>query len=433
MTFLFIFVIIVVFGGKFVFELVHGAAGFVHEASQVAGHLRDSVGAEDHQDQQADNDHLLRTDTEHGLNISLRGRAYNEFYGTALYSDHETLYKGPYVISWGAVRTIAVTLASRTESSIRGDFDYSAAVGRALDPLYEFTGISLPPGGRQLRIADRAEWIDFNIEGFEHLMEPVLRRASEGADNITWAVGGVTLTAQVGLLLGFLSARVLGQYDTGPLLVSGKEEEPGKVFFLDGNIVSAAGRLGVPVDGLRFWIVLHEMTHALQFEGYPWLRAHLGMLLEQLLQPLSERIGVRETLRRLTENVRSGGRSVELMMSRSQRESFDTMQAAMSVIEGYSDYVMHHVGKRIVPGYEYLSARMARSRMHRPPLETAIFRLTGLDVKLEQYRLGERFADAVAARQGMEGLNRVWDRPENLPTLKEVRDPGLWMLRMETT
>ncbi|MBA3635396.1 MAG: zinc-dependent metalloprotease, partial [Rubrobacteraceae bacterium] len=77
-----------------------------------------------------------------------------------------------------------------------------------------------------------------------------------------------------------------------------------------------------------------------------------------------------------------------------------------------------------------LKERMARSRAHRPPLETAVFRLTGLDVKLEQYRLGERFADAVVRRQGMEGLNRIWERPENLPSLEEVRDPGLWMSRL---
>jgi putative hydrolase len=107
------------------------------------------------------------------------------------------------------------------------------------------------------------------------------------------------------------------------------------------------------------------------------------------------------------------------------------MQATMSVIEGYSDYVMHHVGRSVVPNYEYLSRRMAQSRAHRPPLETAVFRITGLDMKLEQYRLGEEFADAVARRQGMEGLNRVWESPENLPTLAEVRDPGLWMERME--
>ena len=340
------------------------------------------------------------------------------------------------MISWGAVRTIAVALASRTERAPNGEFDYARAVEAALDPLSRFTGIELPrgaPDARQLRVANRAEWIDFNIEGFGALMEPVLKRASAGADNLTWAIGGATLTAQVGLLLGFLSARVLGQYDTGPLLARERAGEPGKVFFLDGNIVAAAGRIGVPVDGLRLWIVLHEMTHALQFEGYPWLRAHLGDLLEKLIAPLADRLGVRETLRRLSENRRTGARSVELMMNRSQRENFDQMQATMSVIEGYSDYVMHNVGKSLVPNYEHLKARMARSRAHRPPLETAVFRLTGLDVKLEQYRLGERFADAVARRQGMQGLNRVWERPENLPTLEEVRDPGIWMMRMEAS
>jgi coenzyme F420 biosynthesis associated uncharacterized protein len=337
------------------------------------------------------------------------------------------------MISWGVVRTIAVTLASRTERVPRGDFDYVGAIATTIDPLSGFTGIGLPqgpPGGRQLRVADRAEWIDFNIEGFGALMEPVVRRAAAGAGDFTWAVGGATLTAQVGLLLGFLSSRVLGQYDTGPLLSPGRDGAPGKVFFLDGNIVSAAGRLSVPVDGLRLWIVLHEMTHALQFEGYPWLRRHLGGLLEGLISPLAERLGVRETLGRISGNLKTGGRSVELMMSPQQRESFDRMQATMSVIEGYSDYVMHHVGKGLVPHYDHLKQRMARSRAHRPPFETAVFRLTGLDVKLEQYRLGEEFAAAVVRRQGMEGLNRVWERPENLPSLEEVRDPGLWMSRL---
>ena len=340
------------------------------------------------------------------------------------------------MISWGAVRTIAVTLASRTERVPTRDFDYAAAVEGTLGPLSEFTGIELPqgrPNERQLRVADRAEWIDFNIDGFGALLEPVLKRAAAGADNLTRALGGMTLTAQVGLLLGFLSARVLGQYDTGPLLARERVGEPGKVFFLDGNIVSVASRIGVPVDGLRLWIVLHEMTHALQFEGYPWLRAYLGELLERLIEPLADRLGVRETLRRLSDNLKTGGRSVELVMSRPQREAFDRMQATMSVIEGYSDYVMHHVGKGLVPHYEHLKARMARSRAHRPPLETAVFRLTGLDVKLEQYRLGERFADAVARREGMDGLNRVWECPENLPTLQEVRDPGIWMERMEVS
>ena len=343
------------------------------------------------------------------------------------------------MISWGIARSIAVTLASRTEGPIpakRGAFDYPAAVDRYLGPLEDFTGIDLGRDGeRPIRVASRAEWIDFNISAFGALLEPIMARASKTGNEMTWAFGAATLTAQMGLLLGFLSARVLGQYDTGPLVAGKKSSfkkpgEPGEVFFLDGNIVSAAGRLGVPVDGLRLYIVLHETTHALQFEGYPWLRDHLGSLVEGFTGPLAEKLGVVETVRRMTENLRTGGRSIELVMTEGQRRAFDKMQATMSVIEGYSDYVMHHVGRRVVPGYEDLTAKMSRSRMHRPPLETAIFRITGLDMKLEQYRAGEEFADAVAKRAGMEGLNHVWDGPESMPTLAELRDPGLWMDRV---
>lgn len=346
------------------------------------------------------------------------------------------------MIAWEAVRRIALTLAQRNESSVAGSetgtFDYSAAVDRSLAPLSEFTGIELPEEtGRRLRVADRSEWIEFNIQGFGRFMDPLVRRAASGTNGVTWAFGAATLTTQLGLLLGFLSARVLGQYDTGPVPLDGSPQSsrgPGEVFFLDGNIVSAAGRIGVPVDGLRLWIVLHEMTHALQFEGYPWLRDHLGKMLEDLVMPLAEKLGAREAMRRITETVRSGGRDVQkLLLSGSQREAFDRMQATMSVIEGYSDYVMHNVGRSIVPDYDNLSRRMAQSRMHRSPLETLVFRLSGLDAKLEQYRLGEEFASAVVSRQGMSGLNRVWESPETLPSLAEVRDPGLWMTRMELT
>ena len=343
------------------------------------------------------------------------------------------------MISWGIARSIAVALASRSEGPIpakHGAFDYPKAVARYLDPLENFTGIELNRNGeRPIRVASRADWIDFNISAFGSLLEPILERAARSGSEVTWALGAATLTAQMGFLLGFLSARVLGQYDTGPLVAGKKSSlkkpgEPGEVFFLDGNIVSAADRLGVPVDGLRLYIVLHETTHALQFEGHPWLRDHLGGLVEGFTGPLAEKLGLRETIRRMTENVRTGGRSLELVMTGGQRQAFDKMQATMSVIEGYSDYVMHHVGRRVVPGYEDLTKKMSRSRMHRPPLETAIFRITGLDMKLEQYRMGEEFADAVAKRVGMEGLNHVWDGPDSMPSLAEIRDPGLWIDRV---
>jgi coenzyme F420 biosynthesis associated uncharacterized protein len=339
------------------------------------------------------------------------------------------------LIAWETARRIAVTVAARTERAPEvGNFDYPAAVEYVSEPLSEFTGVELPGGSRDLRVADRSDWIDFNVEGFGELLEPLLKRAAEESGEVSRALSAATLTTQIGLLLGFLSSRVLGQYDTGPLPMSGKVQGSsgsGTVFFLDGNIVSVARRLGVPVDGLRLWIVTHEMTHAFQFEGYPWLREHLGELLREFMAPLAERFGPRELAGRVARNLRNGGRSFELLMDARQRRAFERMQASMAVIEGYSDYIMHHVGRNLVPDYEHISQRMSRHRLHRPPLESAVFRLTGLDAKLQQYVLGERFANAVASRKGIGFLNQVWERPANLPSLEEVRDPGLWMERME--
>lgn len=74
-----VIVVFVVLGGQFVLEVVNGAAGLVDEAAHVAGHLRQPAGAEDQEEQQADDDHLLRTNSEHTVNITFRPHAYNEF------------------------------------------------------------------------------------------------------------------------------------------------------------------------------------------------------------------------------------------------------------------------------------------------------------------------------------------------------------------
>ena len=56
-------------------------------------------------------------------------------------------------------------------------------------------------------------------------------------------------------------------------------------------------------------------------------------------------------------------------------------------------------------------------------------RILGFELKLRQYRDGKRFCDAVVARAGIEGLNRVWSAPHALPTLAELADPDAWIAR----
>jgi putative hydrolase len=121
------------------------------------------------------------------------------------------------------------------------------------------------------------------------------------------------------------------------------------------------------------------------------------------------------------------------MMTPGQRETFSRTQALMSLLEGYSNHVMNAAGARILPNFEEIHARFERRGERRGPVERAIMRLTGLDLKMEQYVAGERFAEAVIAARGRDFLNRVWSGPDALPSLEEIREPERWMARVGGT
>ena len=57
-------------------------------------------------------------------------------------------------------------------------------------------------------------------------------------------------------------------------------------------------------------------------------------------------------------------------------------------------------------------------------------KLTGLDLKMEQYRLGEAFITEVANQRGHDFARRVWEGP-NKPSMAELRQPALWIERIE--
>ncbi len=58
--------------------------------------------------------------------------------------------------------------------------------------------------------------------------------------------------------------------------------------------------------------------------------------------------------------------------------------------------------------------------------------LIGMDAKLRQYEQGERFIEAVETIGGPGLLARVWEAPDRLPTLDEIRDPSAWVARMNS-
>ncbi len=117
-------------------------------------------------------------------------------------------------------------------------------------------------------------------------------------------------------------------------------------------------------------------------------------------------------------------------MTPEQRREFREIQAIMSLVEGFGDYVMDEVGRELVPNVEVISSRFHARREQRTGFERAMMRITGLDMKMEQYRKGEEFCRVVAETSGPAGLRMLWQGPESLPTPEEIDTPSRWIERV---
>jgi len=103
----------------------------------------------------------------------------------------------------------------------------------------------------------------------------------------------------------------------------------------------------------------------------------------------------------------------------------------MSLLEGHGDVTMDRAAADQVPSAARF-ARVLRTRRKEANLAAKLLqRLIGLEAKLAQYEQGERFIEVVEGVGGPALLNRVFERPEHLPTLTEIREPQRWLDRIE--
>ncbi|MEU3387559.1 zinc-dependent metalloprotease [Streptomyces albidoflavus] len=336
-----------------------------------------------------------------------------------------------------------------------------------------FTGMATAAGhDTPVLVVDRPGWIEANVAGFRSLLKPLMtkmraRRGNGPGGMIAGAVGGKVTGVELGVLLSFLSSRVLGQYETfAPATreLPGAPDGGGRLLLVAPNIVHVERELGVDPHDFRLWVCLHEETHRTQFTAVPWLRDHLeaeiqaflaetdvdaGTLLERLSDAVQAFTGGRrgetaepgatdtatdtatESGAHAPERNTDGRSLVDLVQTPAQREILARVTAVMSLLEGHADYVMDGVGPQIVPSVVEIREKFQRRRAAGANrLDQILRRLLGLDAKLRQYRDGERFVRAVVEEVGMEGFNRVWTSPNTLPTAAEITHPGEWIARV---
>jgi coenzyme F420 biosynthesis associated uncharacterized protein len=351
--------------------------------------------------------------------------------------------------------------AQRIGELIAGSPPYGGLRPAAVEPLAydfarrvsEYSRLELPADLPPLEFVDRSAWIAANLKGMRPVLGRLTDRLTDESGMLSGplrAASGFLLGAQVGALTGMLSQRVLGQYDLALLDSSVKP----RLLLLAPNLAQAARNLGVDREELVLWVTIHEITHAVQFSGAPWLREHLGGMLGELIDGLQVAVGGRRSggdapetsngtraaggpgsrlpnpgeLRELLERARRG-ELLRLTLGEHRWQLVERMQATMSLIEGHAEHTMDAVGAEVLPSLPRLRAAMTRRRESRGLPWRVLERLLGLELKLRQYAVGRRFCDAVVREGGPQALARAWSGPDALPSTAELSAPEQWVAR----
>jgi coenzyme F420 biosynthesis associated uncharacterized protein len=376
---------------------------------------------------------------------AMRGLVLGTVAGCLYVASRRTSSEPPRLIHWERVRGIAHELCQRDRTAAEVSAEVAASyrdmVRQSEQHIAEYVGESLPLPLDRVEAFDRARWIDANVESFRQLFEPleeINRQAMRGSTIGAYLMGEINqtvLSGQLGLLLGYLARRVLGQYDT--VLLGREPVTTGRLYFVEPNIAAAEHRFGFDPFEFRMWIALHETTHAFEFEAHPWLRDYMNGILRSYFDSVGRDLGrfafgpggIAGLAQRVWQNLPRTQTALELFMTEEQKQIFQKLQALMCLLEGYSNHVMDMVGQRLLTTYTVMKTRFDARHEQRSVADRLLARLTGLELKIEQYRLGERFVSTLIQQIGIQRFNRVYTGPSYLPTLAEIYEPERWLAR----
>ena len=372
------------------------------------------------------------------------------------------------MIDWDLAISTGVRFARQGPQVSLADARATVAELRGLtavvqQPVRDVTGLVSQGAIGPVAVVDRPGWIRANVGGFQVVLEPLADKLAErgnsvpAAGGVIGSVGSRVTGVQAGLILAYLSSRVLGQYEL--FLPPGEASaangaEPsngrpgngqpgnghasvGRLTLVAPNIVMIERELGVDPHDFRRWVCLHEETHRVQFTSVPWLREYVqGMMTEFLLASDLDPGAIAERLRAaagaVTSAVRGGdGESLmEAMQTPQQRELLDKLTAVMTLVEGHGDYVMDAVGPQVVPSVAEIREKFSSRRRTAGWAEQVFRRILGIDLKMKQYAEGSRFVKTIVEEAGMAHFNKVWTSPETLPTRAEITNPADWLARV---
>lgn len=353
----------------------------------------------------------------------------------------------PQLVDWALAERVARRVAKRNTPQVdprsrqRMVDDFAELTPIAESLVEESTGLRSSAGPARAEVTDRGGWVHANLASFRRLLRPLLERAlsEDGpARNMPPSLATAARVAsgtELGAVLGWMSTRVLGQYD---LFRAEEGEAPSDaVYYVGPNVIGLERRHGFPPREFRLWIAVHELTHRAQFTGVPWMREYfLGLVDKGLTIATPDAKQVMAAVARMAGDIRARRNPladaglIGALAPPEQLATIRRIQALMSLLEGHGDVTMNRAAADRIPGAQRFAATLQARRDSARGTTRLVQQLIGLEAKMKQYLEGEKFVEAVEEAGGTELFARVWEQAEHLPTLDEIRDPARWVSRL---
>jgi putative hydrolase len=319
----------------------------------------------------------------------------------------------------------------------------------------------------EVRCVNRRGWTAVTLDGLHPVLEALASRMSSPFDpsalqfsdpadldddpemlaGIMGMLAPVLFGVQAGSLTGLLAHHALGQFDL-PLPLAA----PPKLAFVVANIERFARDWDLAFDDLGFALASREVVHAAQ-RSVPWVRDRLVRLAteyvsgyelrpEVLEEQFSETFSMFDDLEpeSLISKLQAGEMpaididATELLAhlrTPAQEPVLAELQRFGAVLGGYADAIIDQLGSRVGPEGSRIEEALRRHRVECGAATEFVDLMLGLKIDRSNYDRGRAFCEGVIEREGIDGLNRLWEREAMLPTENEIGAPGLWLARIE--
>lgn len=355
-------------------------------------------------------------------------------------------------VNWDVARQVAMMLASegKPEDNVEpGDRIRIENLVRIAElHVAEVTGFDV--NSTEVKAVNRTGWTASAFQAWKPVLDALAsslaRSAGEPTEtepdpsNPMAAFAGMEqmmrpmlLGMQIGGMVGQLSQRSLTQYDV-PI-----PRQSTSIELLSTNVNAFAEDWSLPIDEVVLFLCVEEVTRSLIFNRPSIRERFLQLMLEYAngFEPadaaLEEQFGNMdfsnpEDLPAMLSNPQA---LLGALQSDGQRRTLVYLDALMAAFVGYVDHVTKVVSQRLIPSAGSLGEAVKRRRVEESAGHRLAEQLLGLELSQATFDRGDAFVAGVIERAGEDGLRKLWESADNLPTPAEIDAPGLWLARID--